>query len=225
MDRDPNRGRVGFAAFALSVLVTAGLTAQPAITHRPAEVTATMANSRLYTGSYTGTLRSRMCGETDPMYTGSHTYLFEYGHRRPHNDQRHHRRQIQFGRAHRFGQGDRQVPRLRDRVSVADGRQPARLRRGHHASERQGVGQGEAADNRRHRRIERVGRERAWRDAAAEGDLQAEIGLWRPASAGPPPGAGQGCDRIQASLKCACLIALRMRRPCPSLVAAAGGMK
>jgi hypothetical protein len=39
-----------------------------------------MANSRLYTGGYKGTLTSRMCGETDPMYTGSHTYLFEYPH-------------------------------------------------------------------------------------------------------------------------------------------------
>jgi hypothetical protein len=52
--------------------------AQPAITQRPSDVTATLANSRLYTGVYKGTLKSRMCGETDPMYTGSHTYLFEY---------------------------------------------------------------------------------------------------------------------------------------------------
>ena len=52
--------------------------AQPAITQRPAEITATMANSRVYTGLYKGTLRSRMCGETDPMYTGTHTYLVEY---------------------------------------------------------------------------------------------------------------------------------------------------
>jgi hypothetical protein len=78
MDRSPDRGRVGFAALALSMLIAVGLTAQPAITQRPAEVTATMGNSRLYTGAYTGNLRSRMCGETDPMYTGSHTYLFEY---------------------------------------------------------------------------------------------------------------------------------------------------
>jgi len=56
------------------------LRAQPAITQRPSEVLATMANSRLYTGVYKGTLNSRMCGETDPMYTGSHTYLFEYPH-------------------------------------------------------------------------------------------------------------------------------------------------
>ncbi len=56
--------RLRFAVVALSVLAADGLTAQPAITQRPAEVTATMGNSRLYTGAYTGSLHSRMCGET-----------------------------------------------------------------------------------------------------------------------------------------------------------------
>jgi hypothetical protein len=52
---------------------------QPAITQRPASVSATISNSpKLYNGAYAGSLKSRMCGETDPMYTGNHTYLFEY---------------------------------------------------------------------------------------------------------------------------------------------------
>jgi hypothetical protein len=52
---------------------------QPAISQRPAEVSATLTNSpKLYNGSYKGSLSSRICGETDPMYTGSRTYLFEY---------------------------------------------------------------------------------------------------------------------------------------------------
>jgi hypothetical protein len=66
------------AGLAFCLLRADAIHAQPAITKRPSEVTATMANSRLYTGAYRGTLKSRMCGETDPMFTGSHTYLFEY---------------------------------------------------------------------------------------------------------------------------------------------------
>lgn len=71
---------VRMAVLAVCLLRADVTHAQPAITQRPSEVTATMANSRLYTGVYKGTLESRMCGETDPMYTGSHTYLFEYPH-------------------------------------------------------------------------------------------------------------------------------------------------
>ena len=53
--------------------------AQPAITQRSASVSATITNSpKLYNGAYAGSLKSRMCGETDPMYTGRRTYLFEY---------------------------------------------------------------------------------------------------------------------------------------------------
>jgi hypothetical protein len=66
------------AVIGLCALWADAARAQPAITQRPSDVTATMANSRMYTGVYHGTLKSRMCGETDPMYTGSHTYLFEY---------------------------------------------------------------------------------------------------------------------------------------------------
>jgi hypothetical protein len=67
----------------LSVVAGLALTtralAQPSITQRPSSVAATIINSpTLYNGSYAGSLKSRVCGETDPMYTGSHTYLFEY---------------------------------------------------------------------------------------------------------------------------------------------------
>jgi hypothetical protein len=72
------RCRIHTAVLAMCLLQADAMHAQPAITQRPSDVTATMANSRLYTGVYQGTLKSRMCGETDPMYTGSHTYLVEY---------------------------------------------------------------------------------------------------------------------------------------------------
>jgi len=72
------RRRAALFVLGLGLLAVNGLNAQPAISLRPAEVTATMADSRLYTGVYKSGLRSRICGETDPMYTGSHTYLFEF---------------------------------------------------------------------------------------------------------------------------------------------------
>jgi len=72
------RCRVHLALLAVCLLRAEAIGAQPAITQRPSDVTATLANSRLYTGVYKGTLKSRMCGETDPMFTGSRTYLFEY---------------------------------------------------------------------------------------------------------------------------------------------------
>ncbi len=73
------------AALFVCLSIAAGLTlstralAQPAITQRPSSVSATIINSpKLYNGAYAGSLKSRICGETDPMYTGNHTYLFEY---------------------------------------------------------------------------------------------------------------------------------------------------
>ena len=64
---------------AASLALTARALGQPSISQRASSVSATIINSpKLYNGSYAGSLKSRMCGETDPMYTGRRTYLFEY---------------------------------------------------------------------------------------------------------------------------------------------------
>jgi hypothetical protein len=64
---------------AVGVALGARALAQPAIWQRPSSVAATIINSpTLYNGGYTGSLKSRICGETDPMYTGSHAFVFEY---------------------------------------------------------------------------------------------------------------------------------------------------
>ena len=71
--------RLRLAVVALGVLAADGLTAQPPMTRQPAEVAGRVGEQpSLYRRSTREASVRRMCGETDPMYTGSHTYLFEY---------------------------------------------------------------------------------------------------------------------------------------------------
>ena len=62
-----------------SFVLSARVFEQPSISQRPSSVSATILNSpKLYGGSYAGGLKSRICGETDPMYTGARNFVFEY---------------------------------------------------------------------------------------------------------------------------------------------------
>ena len=65
---------------AIALLASAShAVAQPAISQRPSSVSATIVNSpKLYNGVYEGSLKSRICGETDPMYVGRRAFVFEY---------------------------------------------------------------------------------------------------------------------------------------------------
>jgi hypothetical protein len=50
---------------------------QANVTHRPATVNAVFTSSKTYDGEYVSAAVSRVCGETDPMYFGHHSYVFE----------------------------------------------------------------------------------------------------------------------------------------------------